>query len=201
MAGVKLSLSGMDDLRRALQQMPGAVRTRILLPAAKNAIRTIYKTAEGLIPVSAHRKQRKGNLGHYRNNLTYVVREYPNSESVIAIVGAESGTAPHATLVEHGTRPRFTNSKPQYQRTATGVKTVVKRGQAVTKVVYQRKSIGSKQKRKKSPQLYRGVMPAFHPIKRGIDNSASAVATGLRNDIQAGITRELTAAKLQRGSP
>lgn len=195
----EMKLTGMQPLLRALDQMPVVMRARVVVPAVTKGIKTIERTIRPLIPFNRRRQGRKGRHAHYQTSLTSVVRDYPLTESVVGVVGAESGKIPHAVLVEDGTRQRFTNSKAVYRRLPTGVRTVIKNGQPRTKVVRRKQSIGSVQRRKNKPQRNRGVMPAFHPMKRGLDSSESTVRSNLEADIRSGITRELTASKLARG--
>ena len=202
-----MRLTGVNELRTALQQMPMAMRVRVVVPVITKGIQTMRAAIAPLIPRQNKNKLRRNGLGklrggmHYRDALTSVVRQYGDSDTVVGVVGAESGKAPHSILVEKGTRPRFTNSKPQYRRMAIGVKTVIKNGRLVTKSVRQKQSIGSVIRRKNKPQHYRGVMPAFHPMERGMTACSAAVSTQMAADVRSGITRELTAAKLSRGIP
>jgi len=193
---VKFDLKGIQPLIKSLQVMPAMARTLILHSAANKAGKTIANSIRKKVPYQA--KQRKPAL-HYRDVVTNVVRDYPTTDSVVAVIGAESRTAPHAHLVEEGTGPRFTNHKTQYRRMAVRARTVIKKGRAVTVVEKERKSIGSFQKKNKRPVYYRGRMPAFHPVKLGLDAVRSQVVTQLENDIRAGITREFTEAKIARG--
>jgi hypothetical protein len=202
-----MTLTGVKELRRALQQMPEAMRVRVVVPVVTKGIQTMQAAIAPLIPRQAKSKMRRNGLGklrgglHYRDALISVVRQYGNSDNVVGVVGAESGKAPHSILVEKGTRPRFTNSKPKYQRIATGIKTVIKNGRIVTKSVRQKQSIGSAIRRKNKPQHYRGVMPAFHPVERGVSGCTSTISTQIAAGVRSGITRELTAANLARGNP
>lgn len=193
----QMKLTGLDQLQRSLKAMPVVMQSRIVMPAITDAAKIVERAIAGLIPYNTRRRGRKGRHAHYKTSMTSVVRQLA-SGTVVGVIGAESGMAPHAAIVEEGTRQRFTNSKPVYRRMATGVKTVIKRGKAVTRVVRQKKSIGSKAKDKK-PQLNRGRMPAFRPVQRGVEQSQSAVTATLTQSIQSGITREFTAAKLSRG--
>ena len=195
----QMKLEGMKPLLNALDQMPVVMRSNVIVPAVTKGAKTIEKAIAPLIPYNNKRSGRKGRHAHYRTSLMSVVRQYPLTESVVGVVGAESGRAPHSILVEDGSKPRFTNSKPTYRRIATAAKTVIKHGKLFTKVVKQRKSIGSVIRKKNKPQHYRGVMPAFHPVARGVRASQATVQSQLVADITSGITRELTAAKLQRG--
>ena len=139
--GFALTLTGMDSLRKALDSLPAAMRHRVIVPAAKKAIKIVEKAIVSRIPINKNGMRRNG-LGkqrrqlHYRTSMTSVVREYPLSGSVVALAGAESGKAPHANLVEEGTVQRFTNSKPVYRKIATGVKSVLKRGKIVTNATW-----------------------------------------------------------------
>ncbi len=205
MKAVTLTLDGMKPLIRSLQAMPVVMRTRIVVPALGKSINTVRAAILPLIPVNQSTRVRRNGLGkirpriHYRDALTSVVREYPTTGIVVALTGAESGKAPHAHLIEDGTKQRFTNSKPIYGKMAVGVKTVLKGGKLVTRSVRQKKSTGSRLKRKNAAQLNRGRMPAFHPVERGVANATSTVRTELAASIASGITREFTAAKLSRG--
>lgn len=201
-----MKLTGMKPLVEALRQMPQMTRSLIVVPVITDACKIIKATIAPLIPRQKNKLRRNGlgNLrskGHYRDSLTFAVREYPLADAVLGVIGAESGHAPHAHLVEEGTKPRFTNSKTTYRRMATRVRTTIKNGRVQTKVVYDKKSTGSNQRRKSKPQLYRGVMPAIHPVARGVKQSEGAVRAKLEAGIRTGITRELTAAKLARGNP
>ncbi|NBW09971.1 MAG: hypothetical protein EBR82_18290 [Caulobacteraceae bacterium] len=200
----QMTLTGMKPLVNALRQLPFAMQVRVIVPAVTKGAKTIERAIAPLIPVNSKKMRRNGlgklrHSGHYRNMLTSVVRQYPATDSVVGVIGAESGKAPHSILVESGTRQRFTNSKPTYRRMATSVKTVIKNGRPVTKVVRQKQSTGSVIRRKNKPQHNRGIMPAFHPVQRGVAAAASGIGTQLAADIASGITRELTAAKLGGG--
>lgn len=202
----RLIITGLKPLQRALQNMPVAMRTRVLVPAATKSIKVAEQAIMALIPVQkggvrlrGYQAKRRRAFDHYRNMMTSAVRQYPQTGSVVALTGAESGTAPHAHLVERGTQPRFTNSRTIYGRVATGTKTVIKNGRLVTRSVRARQAVGSRKKRKNGAQFFRGIMPAFHPVQRGMDAASATISSMLQSDIAAGITRELTGAKLQRG--
>ena len=198
-----MTITGLKELKRALDQMPLAMRIRVIVPAVTRGIKKVEWAIAPLIPVQqsgvklrSRMAKRRRQSDHYRNVLTSVVREYPATDAVIGVVGAESGRAPHSILVEKGTRPRFTNSKPTYRMMAVRTKTIIKNGRIVTKSVRERQSTGSTIRRKNKPQHYRGIMPAFHPVERGVKASEAGVMTQLAEDLRSGITRELTAAKL-----
>ena len=203
----EMTLTGMKPLLRAIDQMPVVMRSRVVVPAIATGCKTIQRSIAPLIPVNKQpgnlrkrQAKRKRASDHYRNMLTSVVREYQSNQSVVGIIGAESGKAPHSILVESGTRWRFTNSKPVYKRTGgRQVRMVVKRGKVVRRVEVRKVSEGSKIRHKNKPQLSRGIMPAFHPVERGTSAAKSVVQSKLEQDIRNGITRELTAAKLGRG--
>ena len=201
-----LTLTGLKPLVESLRQMPAITRSRIVVPVITESCKIIQATTAPLIPRQANKLKRNG-LGklrgkkHFRDSMTFAVREYANSQSVVGVVGPESGAAPHAHLVEKGTGPRYTNSRTKYNRQATSTKQVVKNGRVVTKVVYNKVSTGSFQRKKSKPRFFRGVMPAFHPIERGLKASEGAVRAKLETGVRAGITRELTAAKIARGIP
>ncbi len=199
---VSLNITGLQPLLRSLDQLPDAMRMRVLLPAAKNAGQIIERAIAPLIPVQRFTGRRgrkaKGKM-HYRNAMTHAVRDYPATSSVVTIVGAESGKAPHAHLVEDGTAPRFTNHKTRYKRVAVGQRWVIKNGKAKQVDDRQRVSDGSHAKKNKRKANYRGQMPAFKPVARGVAACQSSVASRLKSDITTGITSELTAAKLSRG--
>lgn len=199
---VSFDLTGIKPLLRSLQSMPEIVRTRVLMPAAARAGKTLERSIANLIPVqkfSGRFGRKKKGKSHYRNVMTNVVREYKSNGSVVVVVGAESGTAPHAILVEKGTVQRFTNSKTKYQRVAVRAKTIIKNGKAKVVVEKSKQSVGSFGKKNKLPRLNRGRMPAFRPIQRGVDAAKATVASQLASDISRNITAELTAAKLSRG--
>ena len=195
---VEFDLTGVKPLLRALQAMPGAMRSRILVPAAHKAGRTLERAISGHIPVQQRGKKR--GKGHYRDWMTNVVREYKGTQSVVVVVGAESGKAPHAVLVEKGTQQRFTNAKTRYRKTGTKTITRIKKGRIVRQNVRDKVSVGSQLKRNKKPSYNRGRMPAFHPVWRGVESARGAITTGLISDISRGITAEFTASKLKRGN-
>ena len=194
---VEFDLTGVKTLLRALQSMPDVMRSRILVPAATNAGRKLERSIAGYIPVQQRGKKR--GKGHYRDWMTNVVREYKGTQSVVVVVGAESGKAPHAVLVEKGTAERFTNAKTRYRKTGTKTITRIKKGRVVQQNVRDKVSVGSQLKRNRKASYNRGRMPAFHPVWRGVDSARGAITAGLITDITRGITAEFTASKLQRG--
>lgn len=202
-----MTLDGMKPLLRALDQMPQAMRSRVIVPAVTKGAKTIQRAIAPLIPVNkggvklrSRQAKRKRASDHYRNMLTSVVREYPLSSSVVGVIGAESGKAPHSILVESGTRWRFTNSKPKYERIGKfRQRTIIKNGKIVRKTERPKVSVGSVIRKKNKPQNSRGIMPAFHPVERGVKAASTSVQSQLSADIKSGIVRELTAAKLSRG--
>lgn len=183
MKSVSLDISGIKPLLRALDQMPEACHKVVLIPAAQKAGLTLSKSISSLI-----KKTKKTKPYHYKTSVTSVVRDYEKSHSVVLIVGAASRQAPHAHLVEDGTKQRFTNSRPKYRRTAIEAKLTVHKGRLVHRTNYAKKSIGSFIKNKKRPQLNRGIMPATHPVEIGVKAVTAAVAVNLKKDIELGIT-------------
>jgi hypothetical protein len=199
-----MDLRGIRQLVGALREMPAAARTRILVPAATKGARAIASSIRKFIPVQ---KRMSKPHTHYRDAVTQKVAEYIDRNIVTAFVGAESGIAPHAHLVEDGTGPRGTNHKTRYVRTAIRARLILKKGKLQYKTDRARKSVGSFLKSKSQASknkfslgvYFRGRMPAFHPVVRGLAAVEGQVAAQLKTDIQAGITRELTEAKLARG--
>lgn len=194
---IDLSIDGMKPLMRALRQIPDAMRSKVMLPAAAKAGRLIADSIRPLIPLQAKTKAR--GRSHYRYVLTSATREYQKTQSVVSIVGPESRMAPHANLVEDGTQQRFTNQKTKYARMAVGARWKIVKGKPQLVIEKQRKAVGTVKRRKTKPYLNRGRMPAFKPIERGAAAAQATIASSLQRDIASGITRELTAAKLARG--
>ena len=202
---VEFDLTGIKPLLRTLQQMPNVVRRRVLLPAAERAGEVLELSIASFIPVN--RKPKKKNAGHYRYNLTSVIRDYEATKSVVVLVGAESGTAPHAHFLEDGTQQRFTNHKTKYKLQVVGVRYSISRGEAIVRTSKEKRSQGSFLKTKnqqasgkivngktkwKTPKaMNRGVMPATHPVQRGVNNAQSKLTAQLKNDITRGLQEEI----------
>lgn len=177
--------------------MPEQCRASILIPAARRAGKTIEHSIARFIPFN--RRTKRKAKPHYRDAMSSVVREYQKTQSVVVLVGAESGQVPHAHLVEDGTGPRYTNHKTKYRRMSVRARQIIKNGKAKTVVEKERKSIGSFVRKNKKPTFYRGIMPAYHPVKRGIQAIQGTISQQLRNDIEMGIKRVFTESKLARG--
>lgn len=192
---VQMQIDGLKPLLRTLRQMPDIMSSRVLVPAAMRGARRIASGIRKFIPIQ--RRMRKPHT-HYRDAVTQVVREYKNTHSVVAVIGAESGLAPHAAIVEEGTKDRWTNHKSRYRKLAVRVRPIIKAGRLRYVTEKQRQSIGSFQKKNKKPTYYRGRMPAFHPIARGVESTKSDVGTQLKADIESGIKREFTEAQIGR---
>ena len=190
-----IDLKGLQPLLRSLREMPEVVQKRVLIPAATNAGGILERSITRLIPVS-HRRGKRKKYGHYAANIVSVTKAY-GSGAVVVVVGAQSGRAPHAHLVEEGTNQRFTNSKTRYRREAVRTRVVVKNGAARTIVEKQKISVGSFGKRNKRPRANRGRMPAFHSVARGVASAAKSVQSQLANDIRAGLSAEVS--RLQNG--
>lgn len=186
----RIDLKGIQPLLRSLREMPEIVQKRVLIPAAKNAGGILERSISRLIPFGVRRGKRK-NHGHYANQIINVTKEY-GSGNVVVVVGAQSGRAPHAHIVEEGTNQRFTGSKSKYKRMAVRTRTVIKNGMARTIVEKQKKSVGSFGKRKNSVRANRGRMPAFHPVAKGIAAATSLVQLQLKTDITQGLSQELS---------
>jgi hypothetical protein len=198
MRTVTLDLTGMKSLLRALNQMPESCRTQVLMPAGRNAGRTISAAVAARIHLG---KGKRKSTPHYKLAMTSVVRDYQATKSVVVVVGATSRMAPHAHLVEDGTAQRFTNSKTRYRRTAVRARSVIHKGKLRTRSEYQKKSIGSFLKKKNKPQMNRGRMPAQHPVELGVKSITSTVSNNLKRDVADGITRMISNYATARGAP
>lgn len=194
-----VQMHGVQEMQKVLQSIPARMRRNVLVPAMTRAGQTLAARIRKLVPVQQgkKRKRNRANL-HYRDTVTQKIVDFAKSGNVVALAGAASTTAPHATLVEGGTVQRFTNSKTIYRRVAVGVRKVLKGGKLVTKADKKRVSVGSKLRDKKKPQLNRGAMPAFKPIAAGSAQSQSDIAAQLARDIRAGIAQEFAVAKMLR---
>ena len=188
---IAFQIDGLRELVRTLDQMPAVCRSRVLVPAAERAGKTLVKAIARLTPYNMNRK-RGVRAYHYRDVLNSVVRDYPKTQSVVLVVGPESGKAPHAHLVEDGTKQRFTNSKPKYMRMKVRARQIIKNGRLRWVTETEKKSIGSLERKKGKPRLNRGRMPAFHSLQRGVSSIELEVGNQLKADITSGITRELT---------
>lgn len=191
--------------------MPNVVRRRVLLPAAERAGEVLELSIASFIPLN--KRPKKKSSGHYRYNLTSVIRDYEATKSVVVLVGAESGTAPHAHFLESGTQQRFTNHKTKYKLQAVGVRYAIARGEVVVKSSKEKRSQGSFVKTKnqqaigkivngkkqwKTPTaLNRGRMPALQPVQRGVTNAQSKLTAQLKNDITRGLQEEIQ--RMQKG--
>lgn len=185
-----------QPLLRALQQLPEKCRVRVLVPAANKAARRIASAVRKLVPVQ--KKMRKPHT-HYRDAVTQVVRDYPRTESIVAVIGAESGVSPHAHFVEDGTNQRWTNMRSRYRRMSIRARAIIKGGRVRFVTEQERKSIGSFLRKNKKPSFNRGRMPAFHSVAKGVKAAESAVAMELKTSIETGIKRELVEDQIARG--
>jgi len=195
---LSFKVDGLRPLLNTFQQLPGECRTAVLIPAAKRASRTMVRSIARYTPFN--KRMRKTAKPHMRDSLTSVVEDYSKTQTVVAVVGNESGQAPHAHLVEEGTKPRWTNHKTQYRRMAVRARQIIKKGKVRWVTEKQKKSIGSFIKDKRKPTWYRGRMPAYHPVARGIKACEATVGQQLKKDIESGLTRELTQFKIARGT-
>ena len=200
---VKLEIKGMDKLLSSLRNLPDVMQRRVILPAIAKAAKTVEQAIRPLVPMNNKSRMRRGKSGklringHYRDNVTSVVRDY--ASTAVAVIGPASGKAPHAHLVEKGTAVRYTNSKTRYTKEAIGTKQVRKKGNLQTVSVWKKVSAGSFKKKNKKPQAYRGRMPAFHSVERGVSASSSAVASQLAADVTSGIANQISIENLLRG--
>ena len=188
-----LKIEGMQGLLNSFNQLPPACRDQVLLPAVRRASKTMERAIRPFIP-RGHRRKTKP---HYQDALLAVVRSYPKTQSITAIIGAESGVVPHKHLVEEGTKARWTNHKSQYKKIAVRAKQIIKRGKLKWVVDRKRQSIGSFAKKNKRPTFYRGIMPAFHSVRRGVKSCEGSVASQLKTDIQDRLGRLLASMQVR----
>lgn len=193
---IGLDTSSLGGLVRSLDAFSDYVKAKVTRNAIKRGAKVFRDSIASLIPRNP--KKTPGRM-HYKDGVTWAIKNYDKMSRVVAIIGPPSKSAPHAHLVERGTRQRFTNSKPKYKRMAVGLKWKIVKGQAVQKIERQRKSIGSVIKHKGRPRLNRGRMPAFHPVQHGVDAARSDAIVAMSAELTAGMNQAAAVSRVARG--
>lgn len=120
---LKLEIEGLKELGQKLETLPAKVAKKIMRPAIRKASKPLAAECKATAPVGP-----TGNLKASFKVRAMKMRGRRRKNSVgIVITSPGSGKAPHAHLVEKGTKPRRTKSgkstgtmpeNPFMQRTA-----------------------------------------------------------------------------------
>lgn len=104
----RFRVRGMKRLRKKLKQLPDKLARKVIRKAVTAAGTPVVKQARqlmknlphstGLTPTGATRKR-------LHRTLTKKTRTYKRSQTIVGIIGPRAKEAPHASLVESGTRP------------------------------------------------------------------------------------------------
>lgn len=174
---IKLTVTGLEDLTRALNALPKQSERNAVKPAIRKAAKPIKQQA--LANVKARTKVHTGNL-----RKAFSKREVSYEGAFVLVLGpryaASRGktprqAAPHAHLVEEGTTERF--RKKRKRRSQTGL---VGRGKGIKK------------------GASTGKMPAFHPVRDAFLSKGDEAVRIAERELWKGIEKE--AAKLGRRS-
>lgn len=100
---VKLELDGFEEMRRLLRELPKASQDRVMRPSMRAAARYIATREKEETPVGPKGNLKRGG-GYVRQSRD------PGPYRVAYKVGYRSRIAPHALIVDQGTKERRTKS-------------------------------------------------------------------------------------------
>ena len=179
-------------LQFQLHQLPVKVSRRVFRSASRKAANLVKKSVERLTPRQKKKPKKYAGKPHLQDVWHIKQKTYASKSggTTVVLIGPQSGQAPHATLVEKGTRQRFTNSQAIY-KTLASTKVRTKSG-AIKFRRGKKVSVGSKIKRAGAARINRGVMPAIRPLGRAWETTKSQAMSVLTTEIRKGITKEAT---------
>jgi len=169
-----IKLTGAKDLYQRLIAIDGDIRERIVLLAMRKAVTVVEAAVFSRVPVQRHARYR-AKRRHLKNAIVHKI--VSDGVGVIGLIGPQARKAPHARIVESGSRRRQTNSKPVYAK-------------RVINGVTKRVSIGSRQKKDGKARLNRGQMPAFHYMRDGFNASSANALQIMTSTITAELAKE-----------
>lgn len=101
---LKLKIDGLKELGQQLETLPAKVAKKILRPATRKAAKPLAAECKAAAPVGP-----TGNLRRSFKVRAMKIRGRRKKNTVgVVITSPGQGLAPHAHLVEKGTKPRFT---------------------------------------------------------------------------------------------
>lgn len=99
MIKLRLSLDGIDGLRRDFERLDRAAQGRVQRKAVRAGSGVAVAKFRSVAPV--------GQTGRLKKAQAVKFRSYARTQSSVAVIGADYSIAPHAHLVEWGTTQRF----------------------------------------------------------------------------------------------
>jgi hypothetical protein len=193
----KTVLTGMKDLQAMLAEMPDRVQNRVFRHAGRKVGQAVANKAMAILKMEL--KKPEPGRPHRALRESYINKQvvYRASATTVNIVGGQTGRMGnnHVNhLVELGTKPRWTGSQTEYVAAGRMIMAnrKVTRADGSIRTIKQkvlsrnRKSIGSKAIAGRV-QRYRGVMPAYHQLKRASD--ATPTAQIWEQEVIAGLQR------------
>ncbi len=165
-----MEMIGFDELDKMFRNLPAKV--------TKNVQRKAVRAGASVLLKEYRRNVKKlGKVtGTLRRSLAKKVKTYRRTATVVGIIGPKSRAAPHAHLVEFGTKPRYRGKKRKGER---------------MRRVFRAVRIGGR-------WGYTGSMPAFAPLRRAFYSTLSKVKHTMRKKLADGIKAE--ALKLRKAA-
>ena len=110
---VHCKIEGIEKVQKRLREFPQKVQRRVLRKGVNKATTPVLQTARRLAPLGDGLRPDGSPRDHLRKTLAKKLKTYTRTGAVVGIVGPKAKAAPHAKLVEGGTRPHdIVLSKP-----------------------------------------------------------------------------------------
>lgn len=184
----RVEWAGLEALREKLAELGDKFSRRVLQKAVNASAKPVLLQARRTTPVRPPDNSPKKNPpGSLRRAWIIKSRFYKNTDTAVAIVGPRKQAAPHAHLVEFGTKERFRKSMVVGDRNTYALAGEQRRWvQQGTRFVQVR--VGS---RLIQNRTYRtGRMPAFHVLRDAYEQKAANIKARLFWRLKVGIEEE-----------
>lgn len=110
---IDVKVAGIKTLMKALKQLPVKSQRRVVKSAVSKASTPIVKMAKKLTPLGDGLKPDGTKREHLRKTITKTAAKVYKNGAVVVTIGPKAKAAPHAHLVDLGTKPHdIVLSKP-----------------------------------------------------------------------------------------
>lgn len=108
-----VNITGMKSLLKALKVLPEKSQKKVIKSAVSKASTPVVKAAKKLVRLGTGLKPNGTQREHLRNTITKTSAKIYKNGTVMVVAGPKSKAAPHAFLVDLGTKPHLIKlSKP-----------------------------------------------------------------------------------------
>lgn len=102
-----IQITGMKQLQRNLKLLPEKAQKRVIKSAVTKAATPVVKAAKKLVRLGTGLKPDGSQREHLRNTITKTRAKIYKGGTVLVVAGPKAKAAPHAFLVDLGTKPHL----------------------------------------------------------------------------------------------